>query len=90
MTITIASELDEQVSKRAHAEGLSVQAYVERLIREEDGWIEQAEEPLAETDPEFAEISTAVQEGLLQAERGEARSAREVFAALRARHGVSR
>ncbi|MBI4903839.1 MAG: hypothetical protein HY820_09400 [Acidobacteria bacterium] len=90
MTITIASELEEQVRKRAQAEGLTVQAFVERLIREEDGWVEHVEGPLGESDPEFAEVNAAVREGLAQAERGEARSAQEVFAGLRAKHGISR
>jgi hypothetical protein len=69
MTITITAELEAQVQERARAEGLSVDAYVERLIREEE-WTEWDERALEASDPEFAEIQAAVAEGLAQAERG--------------------
>ena len=89
MTITIESELAAQVQERARAEGLTVQAYVEKLIREEDEWKERFEAAIDETDPELAEIRAAVAEGLAQAERGEARTAKDVFARLRVKHGIS-
>ncbi len=76
MKITISAELEAQLEQKASAEGLTVEAYVERLIREDDA--------------EFDEIRAAVSEGLAQAERGEGKPAREVFAELRARHGVPR
>ena len=60
---------------------------MERLIREDEAWSEQSEESLDDKDPEFAEIRAAVMEGLEQAERGEGRAAREVFAELRTKHG---
>jgi predicted transcriptional regulator len=90
MKITISTELEAQLQQNAAAEGLTVDAYVERLIREASAWEETTEEPLQETDPEFDEIRAAVSEGLAQAERGEGKPAREVFAELRARHGVPR
>jgi predicted transcriptional regulator len=90
MTITIPSELEVAVRNKAEVEGLSIEAYVERLIREDEQFIEQSEEPLDDKDPEFVEIREAVLEGLEQAERGESRPAEEVFAELRAKYGIPR
>jgi hypothetical protein len=90
MTITISAELEAQMKEKAKAEGLTVEAYVERLIREDAAWVESMEEPLDETGAEDDEIRVAVSEGLAQAERGEGKPARDVFAGLRARHGLSR
>ena len=90
MTITIPRELEAEIQAKAEAEGISVEAYIERLIVEHEEWGEEAEEPLRESDPEFGEIQAAVQEGLEQAERGESRPAEEVFANLRSRYGLSR
>lgn len=89
MTISITPELERQVQQRAKAEGLSVEAYLERLIREDEAWGEHGERALSESDPEFADIRAAVSEGLAQAEREESRAAEDVFAEWRARHGVS-
>lgn len=89
MTITIASELEAQVREKARAEGLTVESYLERLIREDELWSERLGGPLEEADPDCEEIRAAVQEGLEQAERGEGRPAQEVFAELRARYGIS-
>jgi hypothetical protein len=85
MNITISPELEQQVRERARAEGLSIDAYVERLIRQDDDWGELTEEPLTDDDPEFPAIKAAVMEGLEQAERGEGRPAEAVFAELRAK-----
>jgi predicted transcriptional regulator len=90
MKITISAELEAHLQHQANAEGLTVEAYVERLIREANAWAESIEDPLKETDPEYGEIRAAVSEGLAQAERGEGKPAREVFGELRARHGVPR
>lgn len=90
MTITISAELEAQMREKAKAEGITIEAYIERLVREDGAWIESMEEPLDETGAEYREIRAAVSEGLAQAERGEGKPAREVFAGLRARHGVSR
>jgi predicted transcriptional regulator len=90
MKITISTELESKLQQNADAEGLTVEAYVERRIREDNAWAESIEEVLQETDTEFAKTRAAVSEGLAQAERGEGKPAREVFAGLRARHGVPR
>ena len=90
MKITISTELESQLQRNADAEGLTVEAYVERLIREDNAWAESIEEVLQETDTGFAKTRATVSEGLAQAERGEGKPAREVFAGLRARHGVPR
>ena len=90
MTIIIVPELETELRNKAQAEGLSAEEYVERLIREDGEWGERSEEPLDDHDPEFADARAAVMEGLRQAEHGEGRSAEEVFAELRAKHGIPR
>jgi predicted transcriptional regulator len=90
MTITIPSELEVAVRNKAEVEGLSIEAYVERLIREDEQFGEQFEEPLDDNDPELVDIRAAVVEGLEQAERGGSRPAEEVFAELRAKYGIPR
>lgn len=90
MTVRIAPELEAEVQEKAKEGGLSVEAYLERLIHEDEGWSESTETPLTEDDPEFADILMAVDEGLAQAERGEGRAAEDVLAELRAKHGFSR
>jgi hypothetical protein len=86
--ISLSADLEKELLARAAAEGLAVDAYIERLVREEEKWESFFEDPLNETDPEFREIHSAVMEGLDQAERGEGRPAEAVFAELRAKHGV--
>ncbi len=78
------------LQQRAQAEGVSVEAYVEQLVREDEEWSELSEAPITPHDPEFAEVKAAVMEGLEQAKRGESRPAEDVFAELRAKHGISR
>ena len=90
MTITISPETEERLRQRAQAEGVSIEAYVEQLVREDEEWGELSEAPLMTHDPEFAEVKAAVTEGLEQAKRGEGRPAEDVFADLRAKHGISR
>ena len=90
MTITIEPKLAAQLREKAQIQGLSVEAYIERLVREDDLWSEQFVEPLEENDPEFTDTQAAVQEGLGQAERGEGSSAQEVVSGLRAKYGISR
>jgi hypothetical protein len=34
MTVTLPPELESRVAQRAHAEGISIEAYVERVVRE--------------------------------------------------------
>jgi len=90
MAILISPDLEAQAKQQAKAEGLTTEAYLERLIREDEEWRELADNPLDETAAEFTEIRAAVQEGLSQAERGEGRPAQDVFADLRRRNGISR
>jgi predicted transcriptional regulator len=90
MTITIAPQLEAHVRDKARAEGVTVETYIEQLIREDEEWTAESEGRLHENDQEFAEIHAAVREGLEQAERGEGRPAEEVFAELRAKHGIPR
>ena len=84
MTITISPDVESRAREKAAFAGLSVEAYVEQLILE-DEWPHSDED-----DPEFEEIRAAVMEGLDQFERGEGRPAEEVFAELRAKHGIPR
>ena len=92
MTITISPGLEEQVQGQARAEGVPVEAYIERLIREnlQFGRVDADAATIDKSDPEFAEIHAAVTEGLEEFERGEGRPARTVFAEMRAKHGLPR
>jgi len=84
MTITLPDELAERLHARARDEGLTVEALLDGLLAGD--W---AEDPDYREDPsEIDEIREAVAEGLDQARRGEGRPANEVFAELRARHGI--
>jgi len=89
MTITISPEVEAKAREKAAAEGLSVEAYVEQLILG-DGWVELYEPEVDKSDPEFAEIQAAVNEGLEEAERGEGQPIEEFFAEFRAKRGLSR
>ncbi len=90
MNVTIAREIEAQAQERAKAEGLTIGAYLEQLIREDAAWNENTEAALDEQDPDYPMIRAAVEEGFAQAERGEGKPARDVFAELRAKHEVSR
>jgi hypothetical protein len=48
MPITVNPNLEAKIRARAQADGLTVEAYVERLIREEDSEIAHAEALLEE------------------------------------------
>jgi hypothetical protein len=85
MTIRISREAEELLRKRALAEGVSVEAYVEQLVHEDEDWGGLSAVPITPHDPESAEIRAAVMEGLEQAKRGEGRPAEDVFAELRDR-----
>ena len=87
MTITIPPDVERLALESAAAEGVSVEAYVAQLIRE-DEWADV--EPITEDDPEFEDVRAAVMEGLEQAERGEMRPLDEVVAEIRAKYGFSR
>ena len=90
MTITISAETAQRLQEKALAEGLSIEAYVEQLVREDEEWGDLSAAPLTEPDPQFSEVKATVMEGLEQAKRGEGHPAEEVFANLRAKHGISR
>jgi len=90
MTITIPSDLQAQLVKRAREAGVPVDTYLECLIRDDVAWGERSRPVLDEQDPDFADIRTKVRQGMRQAERGEGRPAKEVFARLRTKHGLSR
>jgi hypothetical protein len=90
ITLSISPELEKQVRERAEAAGLSVSAYIERLLREDEGWAERMDdEPLDESDPEFAEVQAAIDEGFQQLERGDhGVPAEDFFRELRAKRGL--
>jgi hypothetical protein len=48
MSLTVDPHLEARLRERAEAEGISVSAYVERLIREDDAEIEHTEALLEE------------------------------------------
>ena len=78
MMTMLSPEVAAKAREKAAAEGVSVA-----------GWIENLGEVLDETDPEFLETRREIMEALEQVERGEGVPAREFFAELRAKHGVS-
>ena len=88
MGLQISTELEAQLRKRAEDEGISVEAYIERLVRRDEEWQQDADAPLPEDDMEVENIRTAVTEGLEQAAQGMTKPAAEVFAELRAQHGI--
>ncbi len=89
-TITIPRELAAHLRAKAQAEGMTMAAYVEQLIRDDGDWGEIVESSIEDRRQESDAIRRAVLEGLEQAERGEGRPARDVLGDLRARYGVSR
>ena len=88
MTITLPDELAQRLQNRALEQGVSLETLLEDLLDEDWDELSGAEE--GEDEAELAEIREAVSKGLEQAHRGEGRPADEVFAALRAKHGLSR
>jgi predicted transcriptional regulator len=87
MTITIPDELAERLQSRAREYGVSVEALLEDLLDEDWAEIIDGEK---DGEEELEEIRSAVAEGLEQMRRGEGRPAEEVFAELRAKHGIPR
>lgn len=85
MTITISTDAEKRLRERAEAEGMSVETYVEQLIREDEDWGHLSDPPITEHGPEFEEVKAAVTEGLEQSKRGEGRPAEDVFRELRAK-----
>jgi hypothetical protein len=85
----ISSEVEAILRRRAKADGVSVETYIEHHVREDGEWGELAKTPISTSETDFAELRSEVREGLEQAQRGECCSAEEVFAELRAKHGIS-
>ena len=85
MDITLSRELQERIARRIErGDAGSTDALVEQALK---FYLDYEE---GEDGQEFLETKSAIDEALEQAERGEGRPAEEVFAQLRARHGISR
>ena len=86
MNITLSPELEKRIAdKLQRGEVGSADALVEQALQL---YLEYEEQ---EADQEeFTETEAAIVEALEQGERGEGRPAEDVFADLRARHGISR
>jgi hypothetical protein len=86
MNIPLSPELEKRIAKKVErgdvgtADDLVEQAIHFYLDYEEGDMDER----------EFLDTKAAIDEALEQGRRGEARPAEEVFADLRARHGISR
>ncbi|MGC9949377.1 MAG: hypothetical protein ABSF64_23675 [Bryobacteraceae bacterium] len=86
MNITISTELQERIAAKVRSGDVgSADALVEHALTfyldfEEGGM----------DDGEFLETKAAIDEGLEQGDRGEGRPADQVFARLRAMHGIPR
>ncbi len=88
-SIDLTPDLEAQALRRAKAIGLSLEGYVAQLIRQDEPWGELTlKEQVADSDPEFEEIRSAVAEGLQQGEQGLSRPVSVVFAELRAKYGI--
>jgi len=59
MTIAVSANTAKRVEQRAEAVGLSVDEYLEQLVRGDEEWGELASAPLPETNAEFHEIKPA-------------------------------
>jgi len=86
MNITLSPELQKRIAAKVqHGEVGSTDALVEYALNfyldfEEGGMDEE----------EFLETKAAIDEALEQGNRGEGRPAEQVFAQLRAKHGIPR
>jgi Arc/MetJ-type ribon-helix-helix transcriptional regulator len=86
MNITLSPELQERIAAKVqHGEIGSADALVEHALNfyfdfEEGGMDEE----------EFLDTKAAIEEALEEGDRGEGRPAEEVFAQLRAKHGIPR
>ena len=85
MTITLSPELQKRIAEKLESgDAGSTDALVEQALK---FYLDYEE---GEDGQEFLETKSAIDEALEQAERGERRPAEDVFAQLRARHGLSR
>jgi len=60
MIITVPSELEPKLKENAQHANLSVDSYVERLIRLDLLWHEPQPSQPEEIDPEFSEIRSSI------------------------------
>ena len=86
MNITLSPELQKRIAEKVQRGDVgNADALVEQALNfyldYEEGQMDQ---------DEFRDTETAISQAIEQGERGEGRSAEEVFRDLRARHGISR
>jgi len=86
MNITLSPELQKRIAEKVQRGDVgNADALVEQALNfyldYEEGQMDQ---------DEFRDTETAISKAIEQGERGEGRSAEEVFRDLRARHGISR
>jgi len=86
MNITLSPELQKRIAEKVQQGDVgSADAFVEHALKfylefEEGGMDEE----------EFLDTKAAINEALEQGDRGEGRPAEQVFAQLRAKHGIPR
>lgn len=86
MNITLSPELQKRVAEKLESGDVgTADALVEEALT---FYLDYNEREMDER--EFRETKAAIDESIAQGERGEGRSAEEVFAGLRAKYGVSR
>jgi len=86
MNITLSPELEKRIANKVERGDVgTADALVEQAIH---FYLDYEEGDMDEK--EFRDTKAAIDEALEQGRRGEARSAQEVFADLRVRHGISR
>jgi Arc/MetJ-type ribon-helix-helix transcriptional regulator len=86
MNITLSPELQKRIAEKVERGDIgTADAFVEQALNfyldYEEGEVDELE---------FRDTKAAIDEALEQGERGEGRPAGEVFAALRAKYGISR
>jgi predicted transcriptional regulator len=86
MNITLSPELQKRIAEKVERDDIgTADAFVEQAL---NFYLDYEEGEMDEL--EFCDTKAAIDEALEQGERGEGRPAEEVFAALRAKYGVSR
>ena len=86
MNISLSPELQKRIAEKVERGDVgTADALVEQAV---NFYLDYEGSELDEED--FRDANAAIVEALRQAKRGEGRPAEEVFADLRARHGISR
>jgi Arc/MetJ-type ribon-helix-helix transcriptional regulator len=86
MNITLSPDLQKRIAEKVERGDVgTADALVEQAL---NFYLDYEGSELDEED--FRDANAAIGEALKQAKRGEGRPAEEVFADLRARHGISR